>query len=68
MNDLNRISKIDKNSLFENKVKGVLDTSYNTYCKNLKINYDYLLYRDTLKVLKNIKRERAKKEKHKNEV
>lgn len=66
-NDLDRISKIDKNNLFKNKVQGVIDASYQSYCHNLKLNYDYLLYRDTLKVMKNIKREKAKRE-NKDEV
>ena len=61
MNDLKRIEMIDKNSLFESKVQEILDASYKSYSQNLKINYDYLLYRDTLKVLKNIKREKEKK-------
>lgn len=60
-NDLDRISKIDKNKLLESMVQDVIDASYQSYCKNLKINLDYLLYRDTLKVMKNIKRERVKR-------
>ena len=67
MSDLDRISKVDKNDLFESMVQSVIDTSYDGYCHNLKINYDYLLYRDTLKVLKNVKRQKEKREK-KNEV
>ena len=67
MTDLDRISKIDKNDLLEDRIKQVVDTSYQSYYNMLKINYDYLLYRDNLKVIKTIKRERTKMEKR-NEV
>lgn len=67
MTDLDRISKIDKNDLLEDRIKQVVDTSYQSYYNMLKINYDYLLYRDNLKVIKTIKRERTKREKR-NEV
>ena len=67
MNDLCKIEQVDKNALFETKVKSILDASYQSYCHDLKVNYDYLLYRDTLKVIKNIKREKMKREKN-NEV
>ena len=61
MNDLSRIEMLDRSSLFESKIQEVLNMSYKSYHQNLKINYDYLLYRDTIKVLKNIKREKEKK-------
>ena len=67
MNDLERISKIDKNALLRDRIKHVIETSNESYCNMLKINYDYLLYRDTLKVIKTIKREKTK-ESRKNEV
>lgn len=67
MDDLNRISNIDKNSLFTSKVKDVIDANYQSYQNMLKVNFDYLLYRDNLKVIKTIKREKVKREK-KNEV
>ena len=67
MNDLNRISKVNRNDLFKNKVQNTINVSYESYCHNLKVNYDYLLYRDTMQVLKTIKKEKAKREK-KNEV
>jgi len=60
MKDLTRIEKIDKSKLLEDNIKRILDNSYQSYSHNLKVNYDYLLYRDTLKVLKNIKREKEK--------
>ena len=59
--DLSRIESLDKNEVFRNKVQNVLNVAYQSYCRSLKLNYDYLLYRDTLKVLRNIKREREKK-------
>ena len=67
MNDLERISKIDKNALLRDRIKHVIEASNESYCNMLKINYDYLLYRDTLKVIKTIKREKTK-ESRKNEV
>ena len=63
MDDLNRISSIDKNSLFTSKVKDVIDANYQSYQNMLKVNFDYLLYRDNLKVIKTIKREKVKREK-----
>lgn len=59
--DLTRLENLDKNEVFKDKVQKVLDASYQSYCRSLKVNYDYLLYRDTLKVIKNIKREKVKK-------
>ena len=67
MSDLNKVDKTNRDELFESKVRSILDTSYQSYHHKLKVNYDYLLYRDTLKVLKNIKREKTKREKN-NEV
>ena len=64
MNDLNRVERTSKDELFEDRVRRILDASYQVYCHNLKVNYDYLLYRDTIKVLKNIKREKVKREKN----
>ena len=63
MSDLRRIEHLDKNALFEKRVQDTINTSYESYCKDLKINYDYLLFRDTLKVLKTIKHENMKREK-----
>lgn len=67
MEDLDRISKVDKNTIYESMVKSKVDNSYNNYSSNLQINFDYLLYRDSLKVLKTIKRENLK-EMRKNNV
>ena len=64
MSDLDRIEKIDKNELFKKLISKTVDVSYKSYCDNLRLNYDYLLYRDTMKVMKTIKRERAKREKN----
>ena len=61
--DLDRISKLNSDSLFEQMVQSKLDNSYDIYCKNLELNYNYLLSRSTIKVLKTVKRQNAKKAK-----
>lgn len=61
--DLDRISKLDSDALFEKMIQSKLDNSYDIYCKNLELNYNYLLSRSTVKVIRNIKRQNAKKAK-----
>ena len=61
--DLERISQINSSSLFEKMVQSKLDNSYDIYCRNLEINYNYLLTRSTVKVIRNVKKQNAKKTK-----
>lgn len=63
MQDLQRISKVNKEELITQRVQRVIDASVESYKHKLDVNYDYLLYRDTIKVYRNIIRERMRKNK-----
>lgn len=64
IDDLNKASTLNRDDVFESFVKKTLQASYERYDNNLKINCEYLLMRDNLKVLKTIAREKKKNEKH----
>lgn len=55
--DLNKIEYRSKDELLKTMIQNTLDVSYDRYCNNLKVNYDYLLTRSNLKVLKTLKRQ-----------
>ena len=50
--DLNKIEYRSKDELLKTMIQNTLDVSYDRYCNNLKVNYDYLLTRSSAKVLK----------------
>ena len=64
LQELERVSTADRDELFKSLIQKKLNMSYETYMNNIKINYDYLLIRDNLKVLKNISKERKKSKQH----
>ena len=62
--DLCRAGERDPAKLFMEAVRGNLDANHELYCRNLRVNYDYLLSRSTVKVLRNIKKEEAREKRN----
>lgn len=58
--DLNNLEKIESSKMFEEMVQDKLNNSYNEYNNNLEKNYNYLLSRSTVKVLRNVKKQQQK--------